>query len=65
MGSFACLLAVGGIVAAIRRRNRRADIAATYGQTGGVAYTAVQLGCSALLLIAGLGLIVLTLVLRR
>ena len=65
MGSFACLLAVGGIVAAIRRRNRRAEIAATYGQTGGVAYTVVQLGCSALLLIAGLGLIVLTLVLTR
>jgi len=65
MGLFACLLGVGGIVAAIRRRGRRAEIAATYGSTGGIAYTIVQTGCSGLLLAGGLGLIVVALLLKH
>jgi hypothetical protein len=65
MGLFACLIGVGGIVAAIRRRGRRAEIAATYGSTGGIAYTIVQAGCSGLLLAGGLGLIVVALLLKR
>jgi hypothetical protein len=65
LGLFACLLGVGGIVAAIRRRNRRAEIAATYGSTGGVVYTIVQAGCSGLLLLGGLGLITVALLLKR
>lgn len=65
LGLFACLLGVGGIVAAIRRRNRRAEIAATYGSTGGVVYTIVQAGCSGLLLVGGLGLITVALLLKR
>ena len=65
MGLFACLLGVGGIVAALRRRSRRAEIAATYGSTGGIAYTVVQAGCSGLLLAGGLGLIVVALFLKH
>ena len=65
LGLLACLLGVGGIVAAIRRRNRRAEIAATYGETGGIVYTIVQSGCSGLLVLGGLALMVFALALKR
>ena len=65
LGLFACILGVGGIVAAIRRRNRRAEIAATYGSTGGIVYTIVQAGCSGLLVLGGVGLIAVALLLKR
>lgn len=61
LGAFALLLGVGGIVAAIRRRNRRAEIAATYSSTGGIAYTLIQAGCSGLLMLGGAALIVVAL----
>ncbi|HEV2217795.1 MAG TPA: hypothetical protein VGV88_09490 [Candidatus Dormibacteraeota bacterium] len=64
MGLFACLLGAGGIYAAIRRRARRAEIAATYGSTGGIAFTVVQAGCSGVLLAGGLGLILVALLLK-
>ncbi|HXL77527.1 MAG TPA: hypothetical protein VN985_02650 [Candidatus Eisenbacteria bacterium] len=65
MGAFAVLIGAGGIAAAIRTRRRRAEIAATYGATGGIVYTVVQAGCSGVLVIGGLGLIVFALLLRR
>ncbi len=65
MGLFAVLIGAGGIAAAIRTRRRRAEIAATYGATGGIVYTVVQAGCSGVLVIGGLGLIVFALLLRR
>jgi hypothetical protein len=65
LGLFAVLIGAGGIVAALRTRRRRAEIAATYGATGGIIYTVVQAGCSGLLLMGGLGLIVLALILKR
>jgi hypothetical protein len=65
LGLFAVLIGAGGIVAALRTRRRRAEIAATYGATGGIIYTVVQAGCSGLLLIGGLGLIILALILKR
>ncbi len=64
MGAFAVLIGAGGIAAAIRTRRRRAEIAATYGATGGIVYTVVQAGCSGVLVIGGLGLIVFALLLR-
>ena len=64
LGLFACLLGVGGIFGAIRRYRRRAEIASTFGQTGGVAYTVVQSGCSGLLFIGGILLIVIAVVLK-
>ncbi len=65
MGAFAVLIGAGGIAAAIRTRRRRAEIAATYGATGGIVYTVVQAGCSGLLVVGGLGLIAFALLLRR
>ena len=61
MGLLAVLLGAGGVVAAIRTRRRRADIAATYGFTGGIVYTVVQAGCSGVLALGGVGLIALVL----
>jgi hypothetical protein len=65
LGLFAALIGAGGIVAAISRWRRRAEIAPTYGATGGIAYTIVQAGCSGMLLLGGLGLIAVALMLRR
>ena len=65
LGLFAVILGGGGIVGALRRRSRRAEIAPTYGATGGLVYTVVQIGCSALLVLGGLGLVVVALLLKR
>jgi hypothetical protein len=65
LGLFACVLGAGGVVAAIRTRQRRAEIATTYGSTGGIVYTIFQAGCSTVLLLGGVGLIALALLLRR
>ena len=64
LGLFACILGVGGIVGAIRRYRRRAEIASTYGQTGGIASTVVQSGCSGLLLLGGIALVIVALAIR-
>ncbi len=65
LGLFACLLGVGGVFAAIRRYRRRSEIASTFGQTGGVAYTVIQMGCSGILFVGGLGLVVVALLVKR
>ncbi|HZK74338.1 MAG TPA: hypothetical protein VFD88_10080 [Clostridia bacterium] len=65
LGILAVLLGAGGIVAAIRTRRRRAEIAVTYGSSGGIFYTVVQAGCSGVLLIGGLGFIALVLLAKR
>ena len=65
LGLFACLIGIGGVVAALNRHRRRAEIAATYGSTGGVVYTAFQAGCSGILILGGLALIVLALLVKR
>jgi hypothetical protein len=62
MGIFAALIGAGGITAAIRTRLRRAEIAPTYGHTGGIVYTVVQAGCSGVLMLGGLGLILVVLI---
>jgi uncharacterized membrane protein HdeD (DUF308 family) len=65
LGVFAFLLGIAAIVAAIRRRRGRERYPETYAASGGVLYTAVQMGCGGVLLLGGLGLIVLTLVFKR
>jgi hypothetical protein len=65
MGLFACLLGAGGIVAAVRRYRRRAAIASTFGQTGGIAYTVVQAGCSGVLILGGLALAIVAIFIQR
>ena len=65
MGLFAVLLGAGGVFAALRRRRHRSEIAATYGSAGGIAYTVVQIGCSGVLILGGLGLVVLAVIAHR
>jgi len=65
LGILAALLGAGGIVAAVRTRKRRAEIAPTYGSTGGIVYTAVQVGCSGALLLGGVILVTLVLLAKR
>jgi hypothetical protein len=65
LGILAVLLGAGGIAAAIRTRRRRAEIAITYGSTGGIVYTVVQAGCSGVLMLAGLAFIALALLARH
>lgn len=65
LGILAALIGAGGIVAAIRARGRRDRQPEAYASTGGIVYTIVQIGCSGLLLIGGIGLVILVLVARR
>ena len=62
---FAVVLGIGGIVAAIRVRRRRAEIAHTYGATGGIVYTVVQAGCSGMLVLGGILIAVAALLAHR
>ena len=62
LGLFACLLGIGGIVGAVRRYRSREAIASTFGQTGGIAYTVAQAGCSGVLILGGLAIVALALV---
>lgn len=64
LGLLALLVGLAGIVAAIRTRRRRRD-SEHYRASGGIAYTIVQVGCSGLLLVGGLGLMILALIFRR
>lgn len=65
LGLLAVLLGVAGIAAALRTRRRRASYAETYASSGGIVYTAVQVGCSGVLLLGGVVLIVLALIFRK
>jgi hypothetical protein len=65
LGFFALLLGLGAIAVALRRRRQRARYPETYAASGGVIYTAVQIGCGAVLLVGGLGIMILTLIFKR
>lgn len=65
LGVFALLLGIGGIAAALRRRRDRERYPETYSATGGVVYTAVQMGCGAVLLLAGAVLLALAVIYRH
>ena len=65
LGVFALLLGVGAIGAALRRRRARERYPETYSASGGIAYTAIQIGCGAVLILGGAGLVVLALVFRK
>ena len=64
LGAFAFLLGIGAIAAALRRRRGRDRYPETYAASGGIAYTAVQVGCGGVLLLGGAGLVILALVNR-
>jgi hypothetical protein len=65
LGLLAFLLGGAGVAAAVRTRRRRATFANTYGASGGIVFTVVQIGCSGLLLLGGVGLMVLAIIFRR
>lgn len=65
LGLFAVLLGAAAIAAALRRRRGRARYEETYAATGGIAYTIASMGCGAVLLLGGLGLILLTVIFRH
>ena len=65
LGVFALLLGIGAIAAAMRRRRDRERYPETYSASGGVVYTAAQMGCGGVLLLAGVGLIALAIIYRR
>jgi hypothetical protein len=65
LGFFALLLGLGAIAVALRRRRQRARYPETYAASGGVIYTAVQIGCGAVLLVGGLGIMILALIFKR
>ena len=65
LGVFALLLGIGAIAAALRRRRYRERYAETYAASGGMLYTAVQMGCGGVLLLAGVGLMILALVFKH
>jgi hypothetical protein len=65
LGILAALLGVGGIFGAIRTRRRRAEIAPTYGSTGGIVFTIVQLGCAGALVLGGAILVTVVLLAKR
>jgi hypothetical protein len=65
LGLLAFLLGTAGVVAALRTRRRRASNPDMYGATGGMAYTVVQVGCSGLLVLGGIGLMILAAIFRR
>jgi hypothetical protein len=65
LGLLAFVLGTAGVAAAVRTRRRRATFAKTYGASGGIVFTVVQIGCSGLLLLGGVGLMVLAIIFRR
>ena len=65
LGLLAVLIGLAGVAAAVRTRRRRASYANTYGASGGIAFTIVQVGCSGLLLVGGVGLMALAIIFRR
>ena len=65
LGLLAFLIGATGVAAALRTRRRRASYATTYGASGGIAFTIVQIGCSGILLLGGIGLMTLAIIFRR
>ena len=59
------MIGTAGVAAAVRTRRRRARYAETYASSGGIVYTVIQVGCSGMLLLGGIGLMVLALIFRR
>lgn len=57
LGALAVLIGVAWILGALRRRRDRAEMAPTYAATGGVVYTAFQIGCASLLIVGGLAIL--------
>jgi hypothetical protein len=65
LGLLAFLIGLAGIAAALRTRRRRARFPETYGSSGGIVYTGIQVGCAGMLLLGGIGLMILSIIFRK
>jgi hypothetical protein len=65
LGLLAVLLGLGGIAAAVRARRRRAGYSEAYASQGGIVFTVVQVGCSTILLIGGLAIMILAFIFKK
>ena len=65
LGLLAFLIGVAGIAAALRTRRRRARNPETYGASGGIVYTSIQVGCAGTLLLGGIGMMILSIIFRK
>jgi hypothetical protein len=65
LGLLALLIGVAGIAAALRTRRRRARYPESYGSSGGIVYTGIQVGCAGVLVLGGLGLMILSIIFRK
>ena len=65
LGLLAFLIGLAGIAAALRTRRRRARDPETYGSSGGIVYTGIQVGCAGMLLLGGIGLMILSIIFRK
>ncbi|MGH7775948.1 MAG: hypothetical protein ACREPI_02065 [Candidatus Dormibacterales bacterium] len=64
VAAFAILVGLGWLWGAILGR-RRAELASAYGEAGGIVYTVAQIGCSGVLLLAGVLILVLVMISQR
>ena len=64
VGGVAIAVGVAWIFGAITTRRGRANFAPTYRRPGGAAYTVLEIGCSGVVILAGLGMIALVLLTR-
>jgi hypothetical protein len=65
LGLLAFLIGVAGVAAALRTRRRRARDPETYGSSGGIVYTGIQVGCAGMLVLGGIGLMILSIIFRK
>lgn len=61
----AVAVGAGWLLGALRLRAGRAASSTTYRSLGGPVYTAVQIGCSAVLIMLGLALLAVIILVRR
>ena len=59
LGLFVILVGAGWIGGALSHQRRNAEFAQTYAATGGPLYAISQIGCAAVLILAGLAIIVI------
>ena len=64
-GPTIAICGLAGIAAALRTRRRRARDPETYGSSGGIVYTGIQVGCAGMLLLGGIGLMILSIIFRK
>lgn len=65
IGALALLVGAGWLFGSIRRQTHHEEHAATYAAMGGPVYAVFQIGCSGLLVLGGVVILILSLVITR